>query len=316
MRYLLLLLILIQSFSGYSQNGKILQKVAYTLSDSTRGKVEQLVPDLKSITAQVDFYHIFYESDGLKVKGYMAVPKKKGKYPCIIYNRGGNREFGKVDDSGFVVRGLGDLSRAGYVVVASQYRGNDGGEGKEEFGGKDVNDVLNLIPLLANVPEADTSRIGMFGWSRGGMMTYLALTKTKRIKAAVVGGGATDLLKGLEARPGMEAAVMNQLIPDYTANKTEALKQRSAVYFAEKINKSTPILIIQGSADWRTPTDQVLDLVSKFYQLKHPFRFILYEGGQHSLIEYRSDYIQQMINWFNTYLRDGKKWPSIEPHGE
>ena len=41
------------------------------------------------------------------------------------------------------------------MVVASQYRGNAGGEGKEEFGGKDVNDVLNLLPLLESLPKAD-----------------------------------------------------------------------------------------------------------------------------------------------------------------
>jgi len=94
--------------------------------------------------------------------------------------------------------------RSGYVIVASQYRGNGGGEGKEEFGGKDVNDVLNLIPLLSNMPQADTARIGMFGWSRGSMMTYLALTKTTTIKAAVVGSGLTDLITSLKERPEPE----------------------------------------------------------------------------------------------------------------
>jgi len=50
-----------------------------------------------------------------------------------------------------------------------------GGEGKEEHGGKDLNDVFNLIPLLSHLPNANTLRIGLYGESRGGMMTYLAL---------------------------------------------------------------------------------------------------------------------------------------------
>ena len=40
----------------------------------------------------IEVYSLTYLSDGLKIKGYMAKPKKPGKYPCIIFNRGGNRE--------------------------------------------------------------------------------------------------------------------------------------------------------------------------------------------------------------------------------
>ncbi|WP_276505080.1 alpha/beta hydrolase family protein [Terrimonas pollutisoli] len=316
MKYFLSLLIILAYSSAKSQNGKIIEQVSFTLPDSTVRNIEMIVPDIKSTLAGVNFYHITYFSDQFKVKGYLAVPKKEGKYPCVIYNRGGNKEFGKITDESFLLRGMGELSSKGYVIVASQYRGNDGGEGKEEFGGKDVNDVLNLIPLLSNIQQADTSRIGMFGWSRGGMMTYLALTKTAKIKAAVVGSGITDLIKVLETRPAFDTAVYARLIPDYAKTKMTALKERSAVYFAEKINKTTPILILQGTADWRVPTNQVLDLVNKFYQLKQPFRFVLYEGGEHSLTEHRSDYVLQLTNWFDAYLRDKKPWPSLEPHGD
>jgi dipeptidyl aminopeptidase/acylaminoacyl peptidase len=299
-----------------AQDGKIIDQRAYTLTDSVIQRLERIAPNIRNTIATVDFFHITYLSDGLKVKGYLAVPKKAGKYPCIIYNRGGNRDFGSVTDEGFIARGLGELSAGGYVIAASQYRGNMGGEGKEEFGGKDVNDVLNMIPLFNKVPQADTSRIGMFGGSRGGMMTYLALTKTTVIKAAVVASGIADLHKLLESRPGFDTGVYMPLIPHYKENKLSLLKERSAIEFAEKINKTTPILVIQGTADWRVPTDQVLSLISKFYQLKQPFRFILYEGADHSLTEHRADYLQQIRNWFDDYLRDKKKLPDLTPHGD
>jgi len=73
----------------------------------------------------------------------MAKPKETGNYPCVIYNRGGNRDFGGL----LVAHGaitLGKLAKEGYVVIASQYRGNGGSEGQEEFGGKDVNDLFIL----------------------------------------------------------------------------------------------------------------------------------------------------------------------------
>jgi dipeptidyl aminopeptidase/acylaminoacyl peptidase len=314
MKYIIIVVLLTVSAESWSQDGKIIEQTEYTNADSIVSNAEKLIPDIRAAIAKVSFYHITYLSDGLKVKGYLAVPKQMGKFPCVIFNRGGSKEFSAITNSSFL-RLLGKLAGAGYVVVASQYRGNAGGEGLEEYGGKDVNDVLNLIPLLSTVAKADTARIGMFGWSRGGMMTYIALTKTTKIKAAVIGSGLADLFKAIESRPVFDT-IWATMIPGYATQKDEVLKQRSVTYFAGKMNKATPLLILQGTADWRVPTNQVLDLVNILYKLKHPMRFILYEGGQHSLIEHKNDYSAQIENWFNIYVRDLKPWPSLEPHGD
>ena len=305
MKRFFFLAVLLQCFTTHAQDGKILEQQPYTLSDT--------IPGIAPLMNTVQFYRITYVSDGLKIKGYLAIPKKEGVYPAVIFNRGGNPGFSNITDTSFI-RFVGPLCSKGYVVVASQYREAAGGEGKDEYGGNDVHDVLNLLPLLNHCKQADTSRIGMFGWSRGGMMTYLALAKTTKIKAAVVGSGVTDLVKTLESRPEFDN-LWSKMMPGYAQHKMELLQQRSATYFAEKINKTTPILILQGTADWRVPANQVLDLVSKFYELKQPCRFILYEGGQHSLVEHRAQYYQQLIDWFDTYLRDRKPWPDLQPHG-
>jgi dipeptidyl aminopeptidase/acylaminoacyl peptidase len=309
-RYILLLISLVGYATARSQDGKILDQVPYTLPDSVLSVLEKTEPGIRN----VNFFRITYLSDGLKVKGYLAIPAATGKYPCIIFNRGGNQEFAAITDLGFV-RSLGRIAGSGYVIATSQYRGNMGGEGKEEFGGRDVNDVLNLLPLLSNLPQADTSRIGMFGWSRGGMMTYLALTRTNRIKAAVVGSGLSDLSKTLKSRPVFDS-LWSTMIPGYDTAKEKMMRERSATHLVAQINKTTPILILQGTADWRVPTDQVLDLAAKFYETRQPFRFVLYEGGQHSLAEFRENYYRQLLDWFADYLRDGKTWPSLEPHGD
>jgi dipeptidyl aminopeptidase/acylaminoacyl peptidase len=65
-------------------------------------------------------------------------------------------------------------------------------QGKDEFGGADLNDVLNRLPLIDSLPKADPSRLGMWDYSRGGLMTYLALTRTSRINAAIVLGYWAD----------------------------------------------------------------------------------------------------------------------------
>jgi len=316
MRYLLFVYLVCICNSLPAQNGKLLSKTVVNIEAGTFKKVNAYCPNAKEKIALVNVYKIDYLSDSLKIKGYLIIPKRPGKYPCIIYNRGGNRDDGMIDDSGLIVRGLIDLSAAGYVVAASQYRGNDGGEGREEFGGKDVQDVLNLFPLLSQFPKADTSRIGMFGWSRGGMMTYISLTKTLKLKAAVVGGGLSDLQQWIKDREDIETNVLAPLIPDYATKKEQALQQRSAIAFAGEIARTTPLLILHGSADWRVPASQALTLVQKFYTIKQPVRFILYEGGQHSLLEYRKEYIAELIEFFNRYVRDKKIWPSINYHGE
>ncbi|MES2748292.1 MAG: prolyl oligopeptidase family serine peptidase [Bacteroidota bacterium] len=186
--YLFISLFLFVVINVSSQNGKIIEQKPYVIADSVITRIEKTIPNAKTLIKNVDLFKIVYLSDGLKVIGFMSTPKKADKYPCVIFNRGGNRDYGPINDN-LLVRFFAEMSNWGYVVIGSQYRGNMGGEGKEEFGGSDVNDILNLIPVLSHVDKADTSRIGMYGWSRGGMMTYLTLKKTCEIKAAIVGAG-------------------------------------------------------------------------------------------------------------------------------
>ncbi len=300
--------------NSLAQNGSIIKQTQVYLPDTLRNKIAKHFPDIKSFNDSVNAFRITYLSDGLKVNGYMVMPKKPGNYPCIIYNRGGNREFGQLDfaDYGYF---MAQIASWGYIVVGSQYRGNDSSEGKEEFGGKDVDDVLNLIPFLNNIKNADTSRIGMYGVSRGGMMTYIAMTQTNRLKAAVVLSGITDLIKLIVTRPDMDTFVYKELIPDYNNAKTSELQKRSAVYLADKLCKTTPLFILQGTGDWRVPADEVIDLVGKLYADKQPFRFSLFEGGSHGINEFWEQVGAQTKLFLDRYVRDKLPWPSLKPHG-
>lgn len=311
----LALFILVTTTSGFTQNGKLVDATVVTFSDSTLKQFGTSEQRIRVILEQVELKRITYLSDGLKVKGYLAMPKMGEKLPCVIFNRGGNREVGALDDRR-AARILGPVASWGYIVVASQYRGNTGGEGKEEFGGRDVNDVLNLIPMLESLPQADATRIGMYGWSRGGMMTYLALAKTSHIVAAVVGAGAADLFDGAKRRPEMETKVYAQLIPNYNQNKERELTARSALRWPEKLYKKTPILLLHGSSDWRVHPTEALAMASALYNSKHPFRFVFFEGGDHGLSEHRAEVDRLVKDWLDSYVRDRKSWPSLEPHGQ
>jgi dipeptidyl aminopeptidase/acylaminoacyl peptidase len=271
-------------------------------------------PDVaKELLAAASVHPVTYVSDGLQVRGYLAKPKAKGRYPVVIFNRGGNRDFGAFTDEAAVYQ-LATIASWGYVVAASQYRGNGGGEGREEFGGAEVADVVNLFPLLEHIPEADPKRIGMIGWSRGGMMTYLALARTDRVSAAIIVAGISDAAATIRERPEMEAE-FEELVPNFDTEKDAQLAARSAIRWPEKLHKSTPILLLQGSADWRVDPGQTLAMASALLAARHPFRLIVFEGGDHGLSEYREEVVDAQREWLARYVRDRKPWPSLEPHG-
>ena len=297
-----------------AQDGHLLERTPFEWPKEFVDEMRTSMPEVDSLLAAVNVYRINYLSDGLKVKGFLAEPAKAGRYPSIIYNRGGNREFGKIGP-GQLLFHVVNIARWGYVVVASQYRGNDGGEGQEEFGGADVNDVLNLLPVLGQVPSADTARIGMFGGSRGGLMTYLALTRTDRIKAAVVLAGMTDALRSIAERPELGTKVYAEVMPGYEANRDSVLATRSPVQWADRLCPTTPILLLHGTADRRVSPRDAMDMAERLYELKRPFRMLLFEGGDHSLTEHRSEANAATRDFLDRYVRDGLPWPSMEPHG-
>ena len=318
MKKIIQLIIIFFTINSLAQNGKIIDKQVYNWkNDKDISKIVFKDGNLKEkyqYLNEVTIEKITYESDGLKVKGYLVQPNNTDKYPCIIYNRGGNKEFGKLTSKKAVFI-LARVASWGYVVAASQYRGNDGGEGKEEFGGKDVNDVLNLIPLFNHVKNTDTSKMGIYGWSRGGMMTYLTLTKTNKFKAAVVGGGASDLRMVMETRKDTFETVYFDNIPNYTKNKADALNKRSAINQVENISKTTPILMLHGTSDWRVVPEMALDLSKAFVKNKIPHRLVLFEGGNHGLSEFNQEVDAMAKQWFDDYLKNDKKLPDLNPHG-
>ena len=298
-------------------NGRIVDSVEVLYTPAQLDSLEAGSRGMRTTMAQTRVQRITYMSDGLRVRGYLVRPRSSGnatRLPAIIDNRGGNRDFGAWTDLD-AARRLARVAAWGYVVVASQYRGVDGGEGIEEFGGADVNDVLNLIPLLDRLPGVDSTRIGMTGWSRGSMMTFIALTRTTRVKAAAIGGTVSDLIETGRQRPEMETEVFAQLIPRFATKRDSVLKSRSAVFWAERMHKQTPILILHGTSDWRAGPSQALRLADALLAAKHPFRLMMFEGGDHGLSEYGPEVQRATREFLDRYVRDGARWPSLEPHG-
>lgn len=229
-----------------------------------------------SFVKQIDVYSIVYKSDSLLVNGFIVEPKKDGNYPVVIFNRGGNQYTGSYAKYKTLMSALyatGELAAEGYVVLATCYREND------EFGGNDINDVLSLTKTAHHVNKANANRIGMMGWSRGGMMTYLSLKNTNILKTAVVVNGPTELASLNTERPEMES-VCEKLIPNYENNRSEELRNRSAIYWTDELSKNTSLFILCGSEDVQVNPNQAHQIDKKLNEI----------GYKHTFKEYKTDH--------------------------
>jgi dipeptidyl aminopeptidase/acylaminoacyl peptidase len=243
---------------------------------------------------------IKYLSDGLKIAGFIWKPKNTTgkKLPLVIVNRGGNPNLALLTPQSFFYPYVTN----GFVVIGSQYRGADGGEGQDEFGGADVRDVLNLIPLARSLGYVDMNNVFMHGASRGGMQAFLAIKKGISVNAVAVHGAATDLVAGARERPGVAERVWSRLIPGYAEKTEEVLRERSAVYFADQIN--VPVLILQGGADWRSNTaSQALGLASRLQALGKTYELHIYADDEHALSINRLERERRIVEWFRKYMK-------------
>jgi dipeptidyl aminopeptidase/acylaminoacyl peptidase len=261
---------------------------------------------------------VVYESDGLRIVGFLAYPKGASegaaRLPCVLFNRGGNRDFGAITPESFLNRAR-RITPWGYVLFASNYRGSPGSEGMDEFGGSDVNDVHNAIRVFDKLAFADRDRIGMWGHSRGGMMTYIALTTTDRIRAAVIGAGSADLERWISLRPEMDTEVAAQIVPNWKTERARAIEARSAVRFVDRMPANVPILLVHGTADWRVDPRDSMDMASALFAAKKPFSLLLIEGADHAITERRDEYYHAARVWLDRYVRDRGKLPVLTPHG-
>ena len=258
-------------------------------------------------------YKIIYKSKGKKIVGYIVEPREGKNLPCIIWNRGGSRDFGsiRIGELFYDYGTIASLAKRGYIVIATQYPGVAGGDGTDKMGSDDdIASILDLYKILKSYKRADTTKVGMDGFSRGGMMTYMCLANVKWIKASVVGAAPSDEVSATKFRKGWEQH-QKKMYGGSIAEK----KKRSAIYWVDKFSKKTPLLVMHGTADWRVKPENSMQMAQELYKNKIPFRLILFEGADHGLTEFREEYKRQVFDWFDRFLKKGERLPNLKPHG-
>lgn len=270
----------------------------FTLKENTaiNGRKEKFT-HLNDVTVYDLEYHSF---DNTFVKGFLITPKDKSKkYPVLIFNRGGNGHYGMVTEP-YIVRFLSKIAAQGYIVIGSQLRGSEGSEGEDEWGAKDIGDVLYLFEIIDELKNVDTSRIAQMGWSRGRVTNFHLLKKTNRIKATITIAGPADLLS--TNRKDMFKVYRNR-IKNYAKDSITATNCVSPIYQLDSIkNKKAPLLFLHGDKDSSVPITNSELLNEKAKQIGLQSTVITYPEGDHGLMKQIDSVINDVIEWLKRVL--------------
>ncbi len=241
---------------------------------------------------------ITYLSDGLRVKAYVYKPRDTGtrRYPVIVLTRGDMQR----GDIGFLYAPYFErMSPYGFVIVAPQYRQSAGGEGHDEMGGADVDDVMNLQFVIRQLPYADPRNVFMYGDLRGGMMTFQAIRYGFPMNAAATTGAFSDF----EALLTTDSTVRNArdtLFPDFEKNRTAIITKRSAILWVGELR--TPLLLMHGGADTQIPAQQTLELAEALERLHIPYGLVIFAGDNAGASKNRLERDAQAMAWFRAHM--------------
>jgi len=224
-----------------------------------------------------------------KFFSYVFIPRrmdKKRKSPLMVFPHGGVHG----NHSTYNVHIVRELVGQGYVVVAADYRGSTGyGEGiyrAIDYGGLEVEDVYaSRDYVLNNYDFVDTERVGILGWSHGGLITLFNIfNHPKDYKVAFAGVPVSDLV----ARMGYKTQSYRDLYSaDYHIGQTafenvEEYRRRSPAWHAEKLQ--TPLLIHTNTNDEDVNVLEVEHLIKSLKAAKKKFEYEIYQDvpGGHS----------------------------------
>jgi len=227
-----------------------------------------------------------YPSDGLKIKGFLSYTPHPETHPLIILYRWGNRQFALMNP------GL-DLATFGeYTVISSTLRGGVS-EGKDEFGGKDVNDMKNLIEFIPDLArelniDLDPHCTFMIGPSRGGLEMFQTLARypeiQNRVTKIVAFSAILDLHQQIQDRPDdMKSMFVKDFGMD-PKNPESWINARDPLKTVTRIKKSLPILIVQGTKDPRINLKEGYHMIDALKKAGHTaVNYWEVPGGNHVL---------------------------------
>jgi len=223
------------------------------------GKIVEILR-FPSPNPNVELKLITYLSNGLRVKGMLAQPKYEDVSDGFLYLRGGIKNVGKVRPAR-----IAQFAQEGFIVFAPFYRGNQGGEGNEDFAGEDREDSFAAYILLKSLPQV--KRVHIFGFSRGGVMALLTGNHFPDAASLVTWGGVSDMSLTYYERKDLRR-MMKRVIGGTPEKFPERYHKRTPLYELEKL--AAPVLIIHGVNDDNVSIEHAYRLEKRLKSLGKP----------------------------------------------
>ena len=247
--------------------------------------------------ARFQMLRVIYPSDGLEVVAFVYGPSAvRNGLPVIVYNRG---SWVRQNAAPELLATLHRLANAGFLVVAPMYRGSEGAAGRDEMGGADLADLINVQTVIASLGYADVANVFLYGASRGGMMTLQALRDGFPARAAATFGAFTDLEKQVKEDP-TSARYAPQIFPNYEVERAAIVERRSALRWADRI--SAPLLIMHGGEDKDVSPTHSIQLADKLQRNGQPYELLIVSGANHTLQPFEAERDEHAIRWFRRHL--------------
>jgi dipeptidyl aminopeptidase/acylaminoacyl peptidase len=246
--------------------------------------------------------------DGTVVNGLLTKPagyEAGKKYPLILLIHGGPN--GQDDHSFDFEREW--VAANGYAVLAVNYRGSSGrGSAYQkaiyaDWGNKEVVDLLASVDQAVASGVADPERLGIGGWSYGGILTNYTIATDTRFKAAVSGASSSlqSTMYGLD-----------QYIVQYDTEmgqpwKTPEVWNKVSYPFWHADRIKTPTLFLCGQIDFNVPIAGVEQMYQALKSLKLDTQLVIYPGQYHGITtpSYQRDRLQRYVAWWDKYLKAG-----------
>ncbi|QED49048.1 alpha/beta hydrolase family protein [Cytobacillus dafuensis] len=214
---------------------------------------------------------VTYEVNGLKVKGLLAEPKDDRIYDGFLYLRGGIKNVGQVRPGRII-----QFASEGFIVFAPFYRGNQGGEGNEDFAGEDREDAFSAYMLLRSHPRI--KGVHIFGFSRGGVMSLLTAIQFPDAKSLVTWGGVSDMFLTYVERHDLRK-MMKRVIGGTPTKFPERYEYRTPLFYLENIQ--APTLIIHGEKDENVSIEHAYRLEKRLKTLDKKVESWYFENFTH-----------------------------------
>jgi dipeptidyl aminopeptidase/acylaminoacyl peptidase len=214
-----------------------------------------------------------YAVTGKAVEAISFRPAGDGRFPGVLLIPGYERTARDLIPLG--VR----LAREGFAGVAVSQPGFGKSQGPADFVGPRTLEVLTVAyRKLREESYVDPDRMGIYGYSRGGMAASLLAVELDDVKAAVFGAGVYDFQRAYDdsTLPGVRQNMRAE-----TGMTKEAVRQRSSILRME--NLKCPVLILHGEKDVNVPVSQALLLRDRLTQLHKEFEIKLFPDKEHSI---------------------------------